>query len=114
MIETFNWKTQVQDGVEGTLTRTVTQTDFGDGYSQIVESGLNSEVGEWPLVFTGLRSEMMPILTFIRAHVSTSFVWRNPVGELGLYRVSYDSIKVKPLGAKLLTISVTFKQSYAP
>ncbi|MDA8479820.1 phage tail protein [Citrobacter sp. Awk 4] len=57
---------------------------------------------------------MLAALKFCRSHISKSFIWTSPIGEVGLYRIEADSVKSQPLSSKVMTISATFKQAYAP
>lgn len=111
-IETFTWRTQGQP--EGSFNQRVRVAKFGDGYEQVAADGINPEQQSWPLSFSGLESEMLPILSFVRRHVIKSFVWTPPYGKQGLYRIASDSIRATPVGGKTMTVSATFEQSYAP
>mgnify|MGYP006206653597 CR=1 FL=1 len=50
-IERFTWATE--KGAEGDVTQRVRTKQFGDGYEQSVEEGLNNQSQSWPLTFTG-------------------------------------------------------------
>lgn len=111
-IETFTWRTQGQP--EGSFNQRVRVAKFGDGYEQVAADGINSEQQSWPLSFSGLEKEMVPLLSFMRRHVIKSFVWSPPYGKQGLYRVVSDSIRATPVGGQVMTVSATFQQSFAP
>ena len=111
-IEKFQWRTQGQP--EGSFNHRIRTAKFGDGYEQVAGDGINPEQQSWPVSFSGLESEMLPILSFVRRHVIKSFIWTPPYGEPGLYRVTSDSIKASPVGGKVMSVSATFEQAYAP
>ncbi|VEJ54636.1 phage tail protein [Pragia fontium] len=113
-IDTFFWRTQIQSGMEGSFSYKTRTAQFGDGYKQIVGDGLNPESQSWPITLTGLKSEMLPALDFIRSHVTKSFIWTSPLDEAGLYRVAADSVKYYPLSAQAITINATFERAFAP
>ena len=111
-LETFKWRTQGQP--EGTYAHRIHTAQFGDGYKQVAGDGLNPETQSWPLSFSGIEKDMLPILTFMRKHTLSSFIWTPPFGEKGLYRVVADSIRAMPIGGKSMTIAATFEQSSQP
>lgn len=111
-IETFTWRVQGQP--EGSLNQRVRSAQFGDGYKQVSGDGINPETQSWPLTFSGNKSDMQPLLAFVRRHTTKSFIWTPPLGEKGLYRVTADSIRVVPIGGPAVSISATFEQAYAP
>lgn len=113
-IETFTWRTQIQAGMEGTFSYKTRSATFGDGYEQIAGEGINPEKQSWPVTLTGKTTDMLRALKFCRSHVTRSFIWTSPVGETGLYRIEAESVKAQPLSRKVMTISATFKQAYAP
>lgn len=114
MIETYRWPVQLQAGMEGTFSYSTRSAKFGDGYEQISGDGINPETQSWPVTLSGLNKDVLPALTFIRAHVTKSFIWTPPNGVLGLYRVDKESIKSAPLSRNVSTITATFKQAPAP
>jgi len=113
-IETFNWKTQIQAGMQGMFVYATRSAKFGDGYEQIAGDGINPETQSWPITMSGLNSEMLPALAFIRQHITKSFIWTPPNGAPGLYRVDPESVRAEPLAHNVTTITATFKQAPAP
>ncbi len=111
MVDTFTFKTQtVGDGKYGYNNR---KAKYGDGYVQTVGNGINTETQSWPLTFVGPRATMDAIITFLRSHKGVaSFLWYNPLGELGLY--TFDDFTVTPLSFKNVRITVTFNLTYTP
>lgn len=112
-IETFIWRTQIQNQPQGAYTQRVREAGFGDGYKQVSGDGLNPESQSWPLTFTGREQDMLPIHTFMRNHVVKSFIWTPPYGVAGLYRVAKESIGAMPIGGNAMTVIGTFEQAYA-
>lgn len=113
-IDTFTWRTQIQSGMEGTFDHRVRTSQFGDGYKQVSGDGINPETQSWPVSMAGRNVEMLPVLTFIRNHTVSSFIWTPPFGEPGLFRVVNDSIRASPLSSNAMTITATFEQAFAP
>lgn len=113
-IDTFSWRTQIQNGMEGTFSYKTRTAQFGDGYKQIVGDGLNPESQSWPITLTGLKSDILPALAFLRSHITKSFMWISPLDETGLYRVVADSVRYYPLSEHTITINATFERAFAP
>lgn len=109
VLETFTWSPL--NGPTADIQYRNRSAQYGDGYEQIVGDGINSESQSWPLTFTGMKAEILPILAFIRAHGGRrSFKWVNPLGELGLYRAT--EIKPKVIDFARMSVSVTFVTAY--
>ncbi|UAN43818.1 phage tail protein [Serratia sp. JSRIV001] len=111
-IDAFTWRTQGQP--EGSYNQRVRTAQFGDSYKQVAGDGLHPEAQTWPLSFTGQKAEMSPLLDFVRSHTTKSFAWVPPLGVKGLYRVVADSIRSIPVGGTVITVVVTFEQTFAP
>lgn len=113
MIEEFKWRTQTQESPVGEFKHRIKEVEFGDGYKQVAGDGINTESQSWSFVYTGHKSEVMPIFSFIRSHTAKSFIWVPPFGDKGLYRVKADSITLKPIGGSSITITATFEQAFS-
>jgi phage-related protein len=110
-IQTFTWVPD--DEANGDSTLRTRKSQFGDGYAQVSEDGLNPETDSWDLTFGGLADEVQPPLNFIRAHRGArSFLWTNPEGVLGLYRCEAFRQQRKPGGVVVLT--ATFERAFHP
>ncbi|MEX5341408.1 phage tail protein [Pseudomonas sp. I2] len=110
-IETFIWVPDDEVSTDSTLR--VRRSRFGDGYAQVSGDGLNAEDETHSLTFGGLKEELQPILSFIRAHGGyRSFLWTTPAGVLGLYRCSTFREQWRPGGIGVL--SMTFERAYHP
>lgn len=108
-LKTFIWSPL--NGVTGDITRRTRTAQFGDGYEQVTDDGMNSENQSWPLSFTDKWTDIKPIIDFLREHgEARAFLWTNPLGESGLYRAT----KLKPtaLGFGNWTVAVTFVTAY--
>lgn len=112
-IDTFIWPTQVGSQPATEYNRTVRKAQFGDGYKQISEDGINSETIKFPFSYRGPLTTALAIRDFCRSHCSKPFIWSPPHGDKGLYRVSPDSIRMLPNGKTQATISATFEQAYS-
>jgi len=110
-IETFTWRTQIQDGMEGTFKQRVKVAQFGDGYKQVSGDGIHPESQTWPVSMTGREKDLLPVLNFLRQHAVRSFIWTPPYGDTGMYRVAADSVRASPLGGRVMNIKATFEQA---
>lgn len=110
-METFTWRAVGQPTGTGTFRVLVAQ--FGDGYSQEAEDGINNETQSWPLQFAGTLKEIIAIRDFFRRHKgSRGFSWTTPLGDAGVFKVSAYSPALQ--GGDVWTISATFEQKFAP
>ena len=110
-IETFTWVPD--DEATGESTLRTRKSQFGDGYAQVAQDGLNPETDSWDLTIGGLADEVQPAINFIRVHGGArSFLWTNPEGVLGLYRCESFRQQRKPGGVTVLT--ATFERAFHP
>lgn len=111
MIQTFTWPVTTQ--VTGSGEFRTLKSQFGDGYSQEIGDGLNSDVQKYTVTLAGLESELTAPLAFIREHKGAkSFYWKPPLGVQGLYRCkTYTPV---PQGAGVFTLTLEFQQVFAP
>lgn len=110
MAETFTYDRQA--GAAGRIEYRIREVQFGDGYSQVVEDGINTKVQTWPLVFEGGITDMQPILDFFDRHKgSKSFYWTPPGTEDPLlFRARNVGLTSK--GGGIFSVSVEFKQVF--
>lgn len=113
-IKTFMWPVQVAGQPATEYSRTVRRVQFGDGYSQVSEDGINSERIKFPYSYRGPLATAVAIRDFCRGHCTSAFIFTPPHGEKGLYRVAADSIRLQPNGRTQATITATFEQAFAP
>ena len=96
----------------GTATYRVLAAQFGDGYSQEVEDGINNKVQSWPLQFVGSEAEMQAVVDFFDRHAGAKgFNWKPPLSVTGLYKVV--SYTPSHLGGDVYTVTATFTQKFA-
>lgn len=109
VLETFSWSPQ--NGPTADIEDRNTVVQYGDGYAQVAGDGINTESQKWPLTFTGMKEDILPILKFLRSHAGRrAFKWVNPLDELGLYRSS--DLKVTPIDFARMSVTVTFVSAY--
>lgn len=109
--EVFNWVPQTDP--QGQTTFRVRTAQFGDGYAQSVNDGINNRVDSWPLSFEGDESYVRPIKDFLDRHAgSNSFQWTPPLGTASLYRCT--SYTLVPRSAGYYSLSASFQQVFAP
>lgn len=104
----FNWCPRVN--ASGKVKFGTRSAQFGDGYAQYANNGLNQKNQSWDLQFTGDAAYVDPITSFFDALEGFGvFAWTPPGGVLGLYRASaYD----KTAYGRVYNLSVTFEQAY--
>ncbi|MNM44595.1 Phage minor tail protein [compost metagenome] len=108
-VEVFTWSPRI--GTAGDFTQATLSSQFGDGYRQVAEDGLNSERQEWPLTFKGREAYVVPIRDFLRRHKGARpFQWTPPLGEPGLYLA--EGYGLTAHGGDLYSVTVTFKQFF--
>jgi phage-related protein len=111
MAEIFSWKQK--GGAQGKNTFRTLNAQFGDGYEQVAEDGLNNKVLEWPLTFEGDENEVKPIYDFLKRHAGAkSFLWKPPLEGQQLFRCS--EIDIESIGGGIYSLSATFKQTFVP
>lgn len=110
-IETFIWATQHGDAPD--ITYRVRTSQFGDGYKQEVGDGLNNKVDAYPVTITGQRGKTLEIMAFMDRHVGAkAFLWRTPLGELGLF--TCKNPVPTPMGGGVFKFTGTFERAYHP
>lgn len=109
-MDTFTWRPLTNP--TGTSTFAVLAAQFGDGYSQEAEDGINNETQSWPLTFSGSKAEMQPIVDFFRTHKGAAgFLWTPLMGTQGIYKVVSFTMNE---ASGIYTITATFQQKFAP
>ncbi|WP_421547947.1 phage tail protein [Pseudomonas sp. QD4] len=110
-IETFTWVPKVEP--VGSVEFRLKSAQFGDGYRQVAQDGINNKTQSWPLTFVGDDKKIKPIIDFIDSHQGAMpFYWTPPLGEQGLYRC--QTYQPSPLGAGVYSLSATFEQAFHP
>jgi phage-related protein len=109
MPQTFTWRVHADASGSGTFG--VNTAQFGDGYSQRVQKGINNESQLWSVTVAGFKPEVMPVLNFIRAHEgAVAFYWTPPLGERGLYVCG--TYTPRDQGGGLYTLTMEFMQVF--
>jgi phage-related protein len=112
-IDAFAWKIQASGQPAVTVKDNIRKVQFGDGYTQVSGNGLNSETLNYAFSYTG-KNTALEIYAFLRSHKTKSFSFQPPYGELALWRVQADSLQLIVKSKKLITITATFEQAFAP
>lgn len=113
-IETFTWRIQAASQPTTGSRDAVRKVQFGDGYTQISGSGLNDEVLTYEFSYTGNPDIALEIYAFLRRHKTKSFIFTPPYEDKNLWRVEADSLKKVVKNKKVMTITATFEQAFAP
>ena len=106
---TFTWFPDI--GAQATPKLAVSESKFGDGYSQRAPTGLNARSDTWSVTFTRPRAIGLLILAFMRARkASESFNWTTPLNEAGVYVCKKWNHSSTIPG--MLTITADFEQVF--
>lgn len=109
--ETFAYPFQAEPS--GAITYRLLSVQFGDGYEQVAEDGINIEKQSWPLTFIGTAAEMLPILQFLRRHRGyIRFLWTPPGFEQALFKAR--QFNYIPNSGGNASITATFELAPAP
>jgi len=110
--QTFTW--QPHTNPEGKSTFRVLSAQFGDGYTQEVGDGINTETRSWPLEFVGYAEQIQPIRDFLRQHQGFKpFLWTPPMESAPSLFVT-RGFSLQHMGGKAFTLKVTFEERFAP
>ncbi|ELW9286791.1 phage tail protein [Enterobacter hormaechei] len=110
-VETYSWRSQLGAGAIE-YSQTVRAAQFGDGYEQVADNGINSTAIQVPMKHTGNESEVDRIRDFLLAHTVKAFIITPPGEEKGLYRVVADSIRKTQISSKVAELTFTIKRAY--
>jgi phage-related protein len=112
-IETFTWGIQSASQPTTKSEDTIRKAKFGDGYEQVSGSGLNDEKLIFEYSFRGdLKKGWRSTPFFAATKPNRSSSHRH--SEIALWRVQANSLQKVVLGNKLLSVSATFEQAFAP
>lgn len=103
----------VEANNSGDETFTVRTAQFGDSYAQVSSEGINASKKTWAITFSGLLPKVLEVRDFLKERAGyKSFAWRDPFGDLGLYRAAkYD---VLPYAKDVFRLTTTFEEAFAP
>ncbi|WP_339504038.1 phage tail protein [Pseudomonas sp. RL_105y_Pfl2_101] len=110
-IETFTWCVHAQSS--GATSYATRSRKFGDGYEQIAADGPNNVSEEWSISVSGNGATIKAIKAFLDQHGGAkSFLWKPPLGELGMYLG--ESPNISDGQGDYYTLTATFRQSFHP
>lgn len=110
-VETYKWPAQLGAGAIE-YTQTIRSAQFGNGYEQVAENGINSTAIKVPMIYTGLDDEVNAVRAFLLAHIVKAFIITPPGEEKGLYRVVADSINKQQISSNVAQLTFTIKRAY--
>lgn len=110
-VETYKWHSQLGAGAIE-YSQTIRSAQFGDGYEQVAENGINSTAIQVPMKHVGAESEVNALRTFLLAHTVKAFIITPPGENKGLYRVVKDSVRKNVISSKFSELSFTIKLAY--
>jgi phage-related protein len=112
MVDTFTPPFPPQEAPSGEIVLRIKQTQFGDGYRQIVGDGLNTKIQRWPLTWKGTVTEIREITDFMDAHIGVSFYYTPPNGVQGRYAcMNYQEV---PEAAGNMSVNAVLEQVFFP
>jgi phage-related protein len=111
MTETFTWAPRI--GPTGTVSFRTLDAQFGDGYAQVTQDGINNRAESWPVTFQGSAEKIAAVRAFLDRHAGArSFLWTPPGGKQGYYKAkTYSPTAHDKFNS---SISATFEQVFFP
>ncbi|WP_318387715.1 phage tail protein [Enterobacter sp.] len=110
-VETYKWPVQLGGGAIE-YDQTIRTAQFGDGYEQVAENGINSTAIQVPMKYTGKDDEVNEIRAFLLAHTIKAFIITPPGEEKGLYRVVANSVRKNQISGNIAELVFTIKRAY--
>lgn len=110
-VETYNWHSQLGAGAVE-YSQAIRSAQFGDGYEQVADNGINSTAIQVPMKHVGADSEVNTVRDFLLAHTVKAFIITPPGEEKGLYRVVADSVRKNQISSKFAELTFTIKRAY--
>ena len=109
-VQTFSWR--VERNITPSINYRVIETQFGDGYKQVSADGINTKDEQYAIRVNARTNVAKQIIAFFDFHNGVkSFLWTNPLGNLGLYTCA-DATPTY-MGGDLYVITGTFVKSYS-
>ena len=84
------------------------RTQFGNGYVQKYEDGINANLDKWELTFKNRTSIIGAIDTFLAGNYNTFFFWTPPAPSATVKSYECVQWKLKPLKGGVYMITATF------
>jgi len=110
-VETYKWPVQLGSGAIE-YDQAIRSSQFGDGYEQVADNGINSTAIQVPMKHVGAEAEVNTIRDFLLAHTVKAFIITPPGEVKGLYRVVADSVRKNQLNSKFSELTFTIKRAY--
>lgn len=108
MLQNFTFCPRVNPVGQNTYRTRVAQ--FGDGYAQRVQDGINAKRSSWPLEFVGSEEEIKPVQDFLDQHAGyLPFLWTPPLGTEKEF-VTPEGYSLTAIHSGLFSLSVTLVQ----
>lgn len=106
----FRWP--VERAPSATIKYRTTVAQFGDGYKQVSSDGINTKDESYSITVNADLKTAKEIMKFFDQHNGTrAFMWRPPLGDLGLYTCD-DPTPVQK-STNLYVIAGTFVKSFS-
>ncbi|ELA08722.1 LambdaSo, minor tail protein M [Moraxella macacae 0408225] len=99
-------------GISADVYHAVSKTQFDDGYTQRVSTGINNKRTNWIGIKTGdLETVIKPIKTFLDEHKGiTPFLWNDPHGNTHKY--TCQDYELSQRKGNFWQISLKFEQAF--
>ena len=111
-MQTFIWKPRIEP--VGQVSHRTLTAKFGDGFAQTAGDGININLQSWPLEFVGRSALIRPIKNFLDSHEGhRAFTWTPPLGAATTW-MAPKGYTLKPHGADVYTLAVTFDEAPRP
>ncbi|MGY6029834.1 phage tail protein [Phytobacter sp. AG2a] len=110
-VDTYKWRSQLGAGAIE-YSQTIRSAQFGDGYEQVADNGINSTAIKIPMKHTGIETEVNAVRDFLLAHTVKAFIITPPGEAKGLYRVVADSVQKNQISSKFAELTFTLKRAY--
>lgn len=110
MAQVFKWR--IERAPTASIKFRTVEVQFGDGYKQVSTDGINNKDESYAVSMNATESVAKDIMNFFNEHAgSKSFLWKPPLGELGLYLCA-DPTPVQK-STNLYVITGTFVRTYS-
>ncbi|WP_408534621.1 phage tail protein [Paraburkholderia fungorum] len=108
--QVFTWAPSLE--IVGTTKYVVRTAQFGDGFSQSVQDGINNRFDTYPLTFSGDGTKIAAIKAFLDSTGGyQAFNWTPPLRAQGLFKC--DTPTIQPHGANSYTLTVNFVEVFS-
>ncbi|WP_024559331.1 phage tail protein [Franconibacter pulveris 1160] len=110
-VETYKWAVQLGAGAIE-YDQTIRAAQFGDGYEQVADNGINSTAIQVPMLHVGRDTEVNEVRAFLLAHTVKAFIITPPGEDKGLYRVVANSVRKHQISSNAAELSFTLRRAY--